>query len=121
MIIDHLGYLGVVRDPYKNSICRAIGRSAAPPFFFLAGVSGSYRFRWICWWSCVYIWLTKGIWHCQNFERTFESMHNNLFINLLFRYVPFYKLSDIKSKINQYILHTCIIVVLLYNCSLMST
>lgn len=42
MVIDHVGYFFVD----DNVWMRAVGRMAAPLFFFMVGYSGSYRFKW---------------------------------------------------------------------------
>lgn len=109
MIIDHVGYYGVLTGPLSRW-SRCIGRSAAPPFFFLCGYTGSYRFRWQAWLWCLYIWFTVGYWRAGNLEKTFESMHNNLFINFIFRFIPFENLQ------NKFI-HVATILALWQSCS----
>merc|ERR1719483_79522 len=93
MIVDHIGYYGVITGRFSRWT-RCIGRTAAPPFFFLCGYSGNYRFRWPCWCWCLFVWFTVGYWGAGNLEKTFESLHNNLFINFVFRFIPFEKMKN---------------------------
>jgi len=106
MIIDHLGWCYIISDPVVNNYTRAIGRGSAPIFFFLMGLSGSYKFRWITWrWAC-YIFISEAIYNLHLVESTWESMSTFLFGNLVLKYTAVYL---IKHK-----WLTCIVWILCY-------
>jgi hypothetical protein len=85
---DHLGWCGVVKEWRSRSITRAIGRGSAPVFFFLIGISGSYRFRWQIWAWATYTLLAKGIFQLYTVESTWCSMASILCMNFIMRYFP---------------------------------
>jgi len=93
MICDHYGYFGIPGISYTTSRwTRVVGRMAAPMFFFLAGYSDKFRFRWHtwCWALCLFLlnaWLglrlTATVW---------DSLNSILFINWMWHYVRWEKI-----------------------------
>jgi len=91
-IIDHYGYFGIPGIPYTTARwTRVIGRMAAPLFFYLAGYSNKFRFRWHSWCWAVLLFVVNAWLGLHLTATSWDSMNTILTINWLFSYIKWEK------------------------------
>merc|ERR1711964_16676 len=104
MMIDHYGYFGLPGISYTLSRwTRVVGRLSAPLFFFLAGYSGSFKFRWYTWCYAVYLFVCNAWLNLRLTATSFESLVIVLFLNWFFSYCKI-------EKINHWFFHVCMFI-----------
>jgi len=94
MIIDHRAYFSVstvfgeVLTWNQKSWCRIIGRGSAPMFFWVAGYSNSFRFRWTTFFFAILMIASVENFNLDVVYTAFESVVEVLGVNVLFKYWP---------------------------------
>merc|ERR1711964_922883 len=113
-IIDHYGYFGIPGISYVAARwTRVIGRMSAPLFFFLAGYSNKFRFRWHSWCWAALLFVLNAWLRLRLTATNWDSMNTILAINWLFAYIKWEKHLGTTLK-TQLITHTPLIALSLY-------
>merc|ERR1711964_77853 len=108
------GYFGVPGLSYTAARwTRVIGRMSAPLFFYLAGYSNKFRFRWHSWCWAVLLFVTNAWLRLRTTATNWDSLNSILAINWLFQYIKWEKHLGSTFKW-QLIIHTPLIALSIY-------
>jgi len=92
MLIDHRSYFGVrtvfgeILTWKQKSWCRIIGRGTSPLFFYVAGYSDSFRFRWPTFFFAVLMVAEAVHLNLKLSYTPFETIVEVLALNVIYKY-----------------------------------
>jgi len=104
MIIDHRSYFNVhtvfgeTLTWNQKSWCRIIGRGTAPMFFWVAGYSNSFRFRWITFFFAILMVTAVEHLDIGLTYTPFETILEVLALNVIYKYWPPREMTGLVSK-----------------------
>jgi len=104
MLIDHRSYFGV-RSVFGETMtweqlhwCRVIGRGTSPLFFWAAGYSNSFRFRWPTFFFAVLMVAEATHLNLELAYTPFETVVEVLALNVIYKYWPSKKMTGLVDK-----------------------